>query len=173
MQRENHKLHRDCTDFFCVLCKFLCSLCFFLSIGANLCQSVDSNAKGAKGRKGRQEINAKTQRKQKCKEVNAKVAKELTQRRKETQRCKGKTINYTEIAQIFSVFSVNFCVLCVFFSQSVQICVNRWIVTPRSPMDAKDAKKNFSVFSVVLLCFLCFLCFSPIGVNLCQSVDSP
>ncbi len=47
------------TDFFCVLCKFLCPpanfcvLCDFLpSIGVNLCQSVDNDAKDAKDTKG-------------------------------------------------------------------------------------------------------------------------
>ncbi len=48
---------------FCVLCKFLCLLWFYSSIGVNLCQSVDKNHR---------------------------------------------------LAQIFSVFSANFCVLCGF-----------------------------------------------------------
>ncbi len=54
-------------NFFCVLCKLLCFLWFFIAIGVNLCQSVDGNAKDAKGTKD---------------------AKELTQRRRETQRRK-------------------------------------------------------------------------------------
>ncbi len=37
--------------FFCILCKFLCPLWFSFSIGANLCQSVDRDAKGAKDTK--------------------------------------------------------------------------------------------------------------------------
>ncbi len=143
-------------SFFCVLCKFLCFLWFSCSISVNLCQSVDRDAKDAKDTKDAKG-NAKTQRK---------------------QRRRGRKEKFFLCSLQISVFSV------VFFFQSVKICVNRWIGTPRTPRTqraprvtqrrggnrgAEDAKKSFFC---VLCKFLCFLWFSfSIGVNLCQSVD--
>ncbi len=100
-------------------------------------------------------------------------APRVTQRRRESRErkevnakdAKDKIHRLPRLAQIFSVFSV-------VFSQSVQICVNRWITTPRSPRTqrtprltrrrrgnrgAEGAKKNFCVLCK-FLCPLWFFC---------------
>ncbi len=50
--KQTTEITQISADFFCVLCKFLCLLWFFSSIGVNLCKSVDDkDAKGAKDTK--------------------------------------------------------------------------------------------------------------------------
>ena len=65
---------------------------------------------------------------------DAKGAKKVTQRRRESKERKERK------EKVFSVFSVCFCVFCVFL-QSVQICVNQWMITQRRGGN-RDAKKE-------------------------------
>ncbi len=159
--KQTTEITKISADFFCVLCKFLCSLWFSPSIGANLCQSVDRDAKVAKDTKGAKG-NAKTQRKQR------------------RRGHKEKATDYTDWHRFF-------CGICEICGFNHPIGVNLCQSVDR---DAKVAKGNAKTQRKQrrrgrkekntdytdwhrFFCGICEICgFNhPIGVNLCQSVD--